>query len=267
MKNKLNITKNIVSNIYVSLHDLLYMKVYIVISLLLPLSLSLALSWSSFANTTNEEKVITISGKYNFLSLENQNIKSIIGDASTFDVQKLNNKILFIPKFKKQSLLSIVSSSGDIQKLHLNVSSISPQDIILPIPTKPIKQPKALEEKSIKFFNKILKNLVQFEPVSSKAYRVPNLIGLNLRVKYEGYFTHKELIANVFTLYLNQNLTIDKINDNLLNEILSKNEFYISRQNHDSNKLIHEQSSQILFSLDKYLSKNKKHKIIAIGKR
>jgi hypothetical protein len=227
----------------------------------------MSLSFSSFANTTNEEKVITISGKYNFLSLENQNIKSIIGDASTFDVQKLDDKVLFIPKTKSASI-SLITSSGDIQKLHLNASPISPQDIILHTPAKTkVKQPKALEEKSIKFFNKILKNLVQFEPVSSKAYRVPNLIGLNLRVKYEGYFTHKELIANVFTLYLNKNLTVDKINDNLLNEIIGKNVFYISRQNRDSNKLINEQSPQILFSLDKYLSKNKKHKIIAIGKR
>lgn len=263
MSNKLNISKNIVSKIYVSLHDFLYIKIYAISLLIL---LPLALSWSSFANTTNEDKVIKISNKYNFLSLENQNIKSIIGDASTFNVQKLDDKILFIPKTKSASI-SIISSSGDIQKLHLNVSPISPQNIILPIPKKPIKQHKELEEKSIKFFNKILKNLVQFEPVSSKAYKVPGLIDLNLRVKYEGYFTHKELIANVFTIYLNQNLGVDKITDSLLNEIVDKNVFYISRQNRDSNKLIYKHNPQILFSLDKYLSKNKKHKIIIIGNR
>lgn len=177
MKNRFDPIKNMISKliskiIHVSLHDLT--KIYAI-------SLLTFFSCSSFANnnTTCEEikikpcsvKEINVSDKYNFFSIQDEEIKSIIGDVSNFDIQRLNKKILFLPKVKKELLISIITVSGKIQKLLLRVKKIPPQEINLNISIDKIDSyqvPKSIETKSLKFLSKIMNGLIQFEPVNEK---------------------------------------------------------------------------------------------------
>lgn len=270
MKNKSKI-------IYVLLHDFLYKKVYVI---------SLFILLSCFTNCNAEEikinpcstQRINISDKYNFFSVENEDIKSIIGNVSTFDIQRLNKKILFFPKAKREMLVSIITSSGKTKKLLLNVKTIEPQEITLNLSIDKIdsykihkNSTKTLEAKSLKFLSKIINGLIQFEPVMEKA-TIFNSKTIKIKLKKQGYFSSEKLKASVFDIVSNKDISIDRIDEYLLEILRDKNIFYILRPNTIPEKLKYHKDPELmfLFGSENYvekLFKNKKYQLIVVSSK
>jgi hypothetical protein len=172
---------------------------------------------------------IDISNKYNFLSIRDLEVKEIVGDNTLYDIHKptSNQKIVFIPKTLSPIKLSIISNTGLVQDMVLNVKNLEPRsiEITMPLPHKalPVDEYSKIDTKD--FISRILSNREQFEPLKKREKHRTK----TLRYARDGYFKKLDIIADSYRVSnrtkkpLNVTDVVKEITPNYL-DYYSKNE-------------------------------------------